>query len=97
MSRYSTILARVEVEVDELLEELSDNDLLEEVRQRGLVKGEASIGGDDGRRDDLARAVMVKDWSEVEYLLRTYFLREELRCGPWTPPTATAAAGRYLR
>lgn len=97
MSRYSTIRARVEVEIGDLLDEIDDADLLEEVKDRGLIKGEASLGGDDGRRDDLARAVMAKDWSEVEYLLRTYFLREELRCGPWTPPSKTMASGRYQR
>lgn len=68
----------VNVDVDDVIGDIDDYDLLEEVKSRGLLK-KAELGMKDewGRKDDLIRALTHRDWSEVEYLLWTYFLRDE--------------------
>lgn len=65
----------VEVDVDEVLDALDDKQLLREVQARKLDQ----LSLDGGRKDELVRALERRDWPEVEYLLRTYFLRNEAR------------------
>lgn len=67
----------VEVDVGEVLDQLSDKELLAEVKERGLGATAEALSLD--RRDDLVRALEHRDWPEVEYLLRTYFLGNEAR------------------
>lgn len=68
----------VNVDVDDVIGDIDDDDLLEEVKSRCLMK-KAELGLKDewGRKDDLIRALTHRDWAEVEYLLWTYFLRDE--------------------
>ena len=68
----------VNVDVDDVIGDIDDDDLLKEVKIRGLLK-KAELGLKDewGRKDDLIRALTHRDWAEVEYLLWTYFLRDE--------------------
>lgn len=73
----STISTFVRIDIDDVLSELSDEQLLDEVKERGLTSKVPSFEGD--RREDLVRALNRKDWEEADYLLRTYFLRKECR------------------
>lgn len=74
----SRIIVDAEIDVEDVLSAASDKELLREVRRRKLDDG--SLAGD--RREDLVRALGRQDWTEVDYLLRTYFLRNEMRCCP---------------
>lgn len=68
----------VDVDLDEVIDEISDKDLLDVVRNRNLTR---KIEFEGARLDDLVRALDHQDWREVDYLLRTYFLADVLR-GP---------------
>lgn len=81
----------VDVDVDDVIGDIDDDDLLREVKSRGLLK-KAELGMKDewGRKDDLIRALTHRDWSEVEYLLWTYFLRDEAYLSPGRIAAAAA-------
>ena len=59
----------VEVEIDEVLSELSEDDLIAELSNRDL---QGAIVGD--ALEDLERALRRRDWQEVEHLLLTHVI-----------------------
>lgn len=77
-------MSYITIDADCVLDQLDDHELLSEVKERGL--DDSSLEG--VRKEDLVRAVAAQDWQEVDYLLRTYFLRKELQIIP--PPRRVA-------
>lgn len=78
------------VEADEVLHELSDADLIGEVRRRKM----AAVQGED-RIADLERALDRRDWEEVGYLLRAYVLPSYTARSHW-PARRDPATGRPI-
>lgn len=77
----------VDVSLDDVISEISNEQLIEEARERGL-----DASGCGGRMEDLERALLHKDWEEVAYLVRTYVLpSQKAPLGPKTPLFQKAA------
>lgn len=78
----SSITTEVEVWVDDVLSELSDDDLREELRSRGREAPEEGTGNWQHMRG--VRRILnskepptAEEWAELKYLLTTYVLPEK--------------------
>ncbi len=85
--RYSnTISVQVDVEIDELLEDVSDERLQEEIRSRQSAQGQTSIFCFGNTNEDVARefqdAFESRDHTHFAVLIARHFPPPKLSLGP---------------